>query len=870
MDTLKKEADSRYHAVLTRRDSCIKINENKLISIVKRKRIDMIAFKKRVGDFKKSNALGCFLSACAVFAAGAANGDAIDANWTGPDSGGTAEEPLDMYNAAYWSGGVLPSSSYNLVFPRNANLVLVNGNPKADSKKTMSGLKLAPGNFTFLGDYIFDSFWSPYDGYVPQAAGEKTVVVKRGNWQFGHFSIGNTENSTTFFTNETGNATFSAATGDFVVGAERGAYAELVIQKGSWALAKQLVTAAATGSTGIVEVAGGSVSIADSFYIGQYGVGELTINGGVVEVQNDKQTHPAYNTGTATINLNGGILKTQRISHNLGTAFVNFNGGTLQANKAHSKELLKNGMTISVLAKGGTIDNGGFDVKIPATIGGEGRLAFAGGGTTTLSCSGSLWTGGSAINAATKVVASTPDAKTAIIGNGLVIDGAGLDESGDYTVFEYSGGSLTDSDLAKISFVNCGHGTSAEKAGNAVVVHFVPISLTLNGNMTWSELTDGLTIASGAIVKITSTGSYTLNIDEDIDVKSLEFANANHSSLNVASGVTLTAENIGTISNIVYAGTIVVKGNETTIKLPFNNASTGIFVVESGRVGISKNSGKSNTGSLQTIRIKEGAVFDIGGKSGLNFSVVAEEGSRFINATSNLEGNTSQAVKLELEGDMEVSPARTFGLRGNQHCATVLDLGNHTLTVDPRNNDGIYSFILDNTTILGSGTILIERGLLWITQNASSGADCTVAVEKAGALKLDQNFSVKNFSNGGSIYGEAVLTVTGTLATGNTIPRLVLADGATVKATGIAQSVTVSLSVSGEVTIDATSLSLEELNTAEKVPVLSAPAANLGIEARNWPLTIENRDAYKLSVETADGVSTLYVRKKRGLAIVIR
>jgi hypothetical protein len=37
MDTLKKEADSRYHAVLTRRDSCIKINETNLFSSLNEK-----------------------------------------------------------------------------------------------------------------------------------------------------------------------------------------------------------------------------------------------------------------------------------------------------------------------------------------------------------------------------------------------------------------------------------------------------------------------------------------------------------------------------------------------------------------------------------------------------------------------------------------------------------------------------------------------------------------------------------------------------------------------------------------------------------------------------------------------------------------
>ena len=83
--------------------------------------------------------------------------------------------------------------------------------------------------------------------------------------------------------------------------------------------------------------------------------------------------------------------------------------------------------------------------------------------------------------------------------------------------------------------------------------------------------------------------------------------------------------------------------------------------------------------------MKSGAVFDMMGIKGLNFSVVLEEGARFVNSsnTSGVSSN-SQAVCLTLEGDASVTPWRDFGIFAPGHSESFLKLGTYTLTIDEK------------------------------------------------------------------------------------------------------------------------------------------------------------------------------------------
>ena len=207
-----------------------------------------------------------------------------------------------------------------------------------------------------------------------------------------------------------------------------------------------------TGNDGYVEVNGGTLSVPNDIYMG-YGnnstaaltinggtlsvpsgniyvgfadnsAGTLTINDGTVEVDSSKQLLSAYGSDSrGTINLNGGVLKTKRIAYQYAnsTCTVNFNGGTLQANADSNTDFIKSGTTVNVSA-GGTIDNGGFAIKIPAALNGSGSLTFRGAGTTTLSGSVSSYSGATRVVAGSTLCVSK-DIATKLLSNGLVLAG---------------------------------------------------------------------------------------------------------------------------------------------------------------------------------------------------------------------------------------------------------------------------------------------------------------------------------------------------------------------------------------------------------------------------------------------------------------
>lgn len=367
-------------------------------------------------------------------------------------------------------------------------------------------------------------------------------------------------------------------------------------------------------------------------------------------------------------------------------------------------------------------------------------------------------------------------------------------------------------------------------------------------------------------VKVVSEGTGSFTIDADVDVKELVFNDGASATLTVAKDKTLTTENINGIGTIINNGTIVKTGTGT-VDWPFDNASTGLYVISAGRINVSKNTGTNYEGSSQVIRVKNGATFDFhasGGK-GLNFSVVLEDGARFANSATDLHG-ASQATGLTLEGNATVVPYRNFGLFAPGYGKTTLDLGTYTLTVDSAG-----SFVLVNTTISGTGTILVKKGTLYATQRDSVGLDCTVSIGSEGGLNLGKNLTVKDFVNNGTISGSATLTVLGELAPGNEVPNLTLADGATIKASATqAQTVSTTFSASGTVTIDASGITKAQLDAGD-VPVLTVPFS-FDTSSAKWNVTgaaIEGARE-KWRTDAGGATKTLYVGKPTGLTVVFR
>ena len=176
--------------------------------------------------------------------------------------------------------------------------------------------------------------------------------------------------------------------------------------------------------------------------VGNGTAGALTVNGGTLEVANNKILR-VYANGV--INLNGGTLKMPYTAIQNGAVF-NFNGGTLQANKSSADFIVA---SAKINVKDGTINSGNFaiTIKSPLGVSGDaGGLTFTGGNTITLN--GSVnYSGATAVTPGTVLAIANSTAKANILNNGLVV--AGL-PTADQTIVTYTS-AFEDADLAKVS-----------------------------------------------------------------------------------------------------------------------------------------------------------------------------------------------------------------------------------------------------------------------------------------------------------------------------------------------------------------------------------------------------------------------------------
>ena len=407
---------------------------------------------------------------------------------------------------------------------------------------------------------------------------------------------------------------------------------------------------------------------------------------------------------------------------------------------------------------------------------------------------------------------------------------------------------------------------------------------TLDGDKTWSALRNEAALAKDEIVQITVTDAdAVLTVDEDVTVGIIDFVNGTGTTLSIASGVTVSADNYIGLGYVLNHGTFNKLGNGT-VEMKFDNASRGVFVVNAGTLkAVDKRA--EGAGSLidgdpdvtprsnYLIDVKSGATYDVNGQTSVSASVRLAEGAHFISSKDYANKAWGQTGQLILAGNAEVTATGHFGLyKGG---GSRLDLGTYMLTV---NGASDKEFMLGGTTITGSGTIYVKSER-FCTRNADSeGEDCTISIGANGKFENNMHFKVKNFVNNGTIsyasgWGRGELEVTGEFTSKTaSFPKLTL-TGATVKAaTGAEVTVLDTFVASGTVTIDAseiTKAALEEaMETGSGVSLLTVPVANKGgaWKVANPPVS----GAYVKWIDKGDSKSTLYLCKPKGTRIIIR
>lgn len=651
-----------------------------------------------------------------------------------------------------------------------------------------------------------------------------------------------------------------------------------------------------------VTVNGGSVTVGDALYVGGSstagGSGTMTVNGGTIEVNNVYVTKLAVNSGNVgALNLNGGLFKTKGITAGSGNGQINFNGGALEG-LLYGQEVIQNSdkLTVTVGANGGTIIASNGAVRVAKTIGGTGRMTFAGTSSInfTENSGDAYWTGGTKVMLGATVQVEGTNTKAALLDNGLVVDGSTQKLDGTFTVLQVKSGTgvtLTDADLDYVSFENCGEGTTKRISDNKIKVDFKvptqPWELD-DDHITWSSLvTEYGTPAPDASVIINAASAYTLTIDTDVTVAQISFTGTNPNVV-VNSGSTVTADSIsfsGSGTNYLKNDGVVVLNDDTT--LPFHNDSRGVYYVNAGRLKVPSVTDGSTTpgllpeGTNQFVCVASGAMYDVNGVADNTASVRLAAGATIANGgTKSVTTSSKQIQQLILNGDATANVHRSFGLVGaNNHSATSLDLGEHTLTITGGGNT--YSFFLDNTTVSGTGTILVSEGKFCACQS-SSGENFTLEIGPSGYLVIDKagggtantDFTVGNFVNNGtdeSTSNGGSLVVKGTLTPGNAIKKLTLADGSTITASATTvQTVSTAFSASGTVTIDASEITKAQLD-AGSVAVLTVPVA-FNPSGVTWDVTGAAVVGTRAKWRTDEGgtTKTLYICRPTGLTVIFR
>lgn len=214
-------------------------------------------------------------------------------------------------------------------------------------------------------------------GYRVQFTGNESI-----NWK-AHIRTGTSEKPVVFYADDPSHGLkVNKSDGGWYVGYDSCASGEAWLKLESGTYETTGYWQIGYTDTGHLIVGEGATVSGTDFFLRK---GSVTIDGGTVIVPSGNWTRFGSH-GASTLNLNGGTFATKHIHKDANAPIINFNGGTLLANAGYASNggLIQSGIAVNVLAGGGKIDNGGFDVTISAAIGGSGRLTFTGAGKTTL------------------------------------------------------------------------------------------------------------------------------------------------------------------------------------------------------------------------------------------------------------------------------------------------------------------------------------------------------------------------------------------------------------------------------------------------------------------------------------------------------
>ncbi len=374
-----------------------------------------------------------------------------------------------------------------------------------------------------------------------------------------------------------------------------------------------------TGGSGTATVSGhdslGNASIwtiGDLLYVGNAATGILNIlDGGVVAVTRDVSIAVS---ASGTLNLSGndatgrGILETSAVVRGTGTATLNLNGGILRANKDQAT-FIQGFTTLEAGSEGAWFDTNGFNIGVATDFTGSAGFYKLGEGTLTLT-GASTYAGGTTIDAGTLQIGdgNTSGSITGdVLNNGvlafnrsddtLVIDGtisgtgaveqAGIGKTTLTGTNTYTGGTTISAGTLQVGNGGASGSLKGNVTNNAALVFNRTGSTTMDGTISGSG---SLTQIGGGTTILSGTNTYGGGTTISAGTLQLGDGGATGSILNDVTNNGVLAFNrsnvltfIGTISG---AGGVHQIGTGQTILSADNSNLTGTSQVQAGILSV--------------------------------------------------------------------------------------------------------------------------------------------------------------------------------------------------------------------------------------------------------------------------------------------
>jgi len=503
-------------------------------------------------------------------------------------------------------------------------------------------------------------------------------------------------------------------------------------------------------------------------------VGDLTINGGTVDLTTGSLLTPAV-----VINANGTLITGGGLSSNVDVTTA-----------ANSDFNLVGNETVASIGGGGDINLSSKTLTVDNATGGDVSGVITGTGGVTLTAGIQTLSG-----------ANTYTGTTTVNGGGLILSAASASAS-----LDINAGSITLNGASGATQVDVAFGSTLTTGGVDILSDSAALinagTMTFGGDDAVASLTNRGTLAGPGT--LTSTAGYALNGGSIVNV------NLGDGQITTNGTVALNG-NSGNGPLSVITGTTTVAGTSAATVVSVSNGATlatsASDLIADGATVTLSSSGTLTLGGSETFAGLAGqGVVNAG-----DLTVTTLNGSGSIASTGTVTATSGTFAGNINSGALTKSNAGTLALTGSNTFTGALTVNSGTL-------DLTTGTVATNTVVIGAAGTLTTGGGLSVNASVTSagildlaGAETIASITGAGAVTLnDKTLTIANAAGGdvsGVVSGTGGVTLTAgtqTLSGANTYTGTTTVNGGALTLSGASASLTLDVN-GGTLNVNSTS-----------------------------------------------------------------